>query len=259
MSSGKALVSSERAIPRRPLRVPRAILSLRDVLATRRTGCRCLPVGSFPRRNESRGDSLQKPACQPPFFFLSQQRYGNRGELEACQSSSPLIPPVQTNHRGFALSFPRLLSLLGLAGVSLLSLKLPFSNHPGTSSRLGYLWNAEGYFCLRLVEQTRGGGLARWHRSPRRHSLRQPGGRLLPRLGQGNVVSGHHTRRPSFLNDTLLQGARGQAPSLALSPWLPLRKPRKRWGGGLCPRYSRISNGNSPKPLLPIRGRVSPA
>lgn len=122
MSSGKALVSSERAIPRRPLRVPRAILSLRDVLATRRTGCRCLPVGSFPRRNESRGDSLQKPACQPPFFFLSQQRYGNRGELEACQSSSPLIPPVQTNHRGFALSFPRLLSLLGLAGVSLLSL-----------------------------------------------------------------------------------------------------------------------------------------
>lgn len=158
MSSGKALVSSERAIPRRPLRVPRAILSLRDVLATRRTGCRCLPVGSFPRRNESRGDSLQKPACQPPFFFLSQQRYGNRGELEACQSSSPLIPPVQTNHRGFALSFPRLLSLLGLAGVSLLSLKLPFSNHPGTSSRLGYLWNAEGYFCLRLVEQTRGGG-----------------------------------------------------------------------------------------------------
>lgn len=131
VSSGKALVSSERAIPRRPLRVPRAILSLRDVLATRRTGCRCLPVGSFPRRNESRGDSLQKPACQPPFFFLSQQRYGNRGELEACQSSSPLIPPVQTNHRGFALSFPRLLSLLGLAGVSLLSLKLPLATTQG--------------------------------------------------------------------------------------------------------------------------------
>lgn len=199
-------------------------------------------MGSFPRRNQSRGDSLQKPACQPPLFFLSQQRYGNRGELEACQSSSPLIAPVQINHRGFALSFPRLLSLLGLAGVSFLSLflalKLPFSNHPGTSSRLGYLWNAGGYFCLRLVEQTRGGAGAMAPFPPGgTRSLRQPGGRLLPLLGQGNVVVGHHTRRPSFLNDTLLHGARGQAPSLALSPRLPLSKPRKRWGGGLCPRY----------------------
>ena len=99
-------------------------LSLRDVLATRRTGCWCLPVESFPRRSESWGDSLQKAACQPPLFFLSQQRYGNRGELKACQSSSPLIPPVQINHPRFALSFPRLLSLLGLASISFLAFSL---------------------------------------------------------------------------------------------------------------------------------------
>lgn len=83
--------------------------------------------------------SLQKAACQPPLFFLSQQRYGNRGDLGACQSLSPLIPPVQINHHGFTLSFPRLLSLLGLASMSFLSLKLSFSNHTGSWSRLGWL------------------------------------------------------------------------------------------------------------------------
>lgn len=119
----KALVISERGIPRRPLRIP--VLSVPSGCpCDQEDGMRCLPVESFPRRSESCGDSLQKAACQPPLFFLSQQRYGNRGELEACQSSSPLIPPVQINHHGFALSFPRLLSLLGLASMSFLSLFL---------------------------------------------------------------------------------------------------------------------------------------
>lgn len=126
-------------------------------------------VESLPRRSESWGDSLQKAACQPPLFFLSQQCYGNRGELEACQSCSPLISPVQISRHGFALSFPRLLSLLGLASMSFLSLPLSLSSYLlaiTQGSRTAWvICQIREVISVCSLWSKQGEMLVRWHRS----------------------------------------------------------------------------------------------
>lgn len=211
-------------------------------------------VESFPRRSESWGDSLQKAGCQPPLFFLSQQCYGNRGELEACQSCGPLIPPVQISHRGFALSFPRLLSLLGLASMSFLSLplslKLPFSNHTGKSDRLGYLSNSGGYFCLYLMEQTRREAGAMAPFPPQRHLPGHPDTACCCCWSWAAWCSGV---TPGALPEWHI-ASWGVRPSSLPCPFprlsfFPTGEPREGWRWGLCIRYSRVSRGKSPKTI----------
>lgn len=218
-------------------------------------------VESFPRRNESWGDSLQKAACQPPLFFLSQQCYGNRGELGACQSCSPLIPPVQISHHGFALSFPRLLSLLGLASMSFLSLplslKLPFSNRTGKPNRLGYLSHSGGYFCLYLMEQTRGEAGAVAPFPPRRHLLWHPDTACCCCWTWATWCSGIP---PGALPEWHTVSW-GMPPSPLPCPfWRQFRTggPREPWRWDLCTRYSRVPKGNSPKLSMRMKGQVPP-
>lgn len=86
--SKKALLISERGIPRRPLRIP--VLSVPSGCpCDQEDGMRCLPVESFPRRSESCGDSLQKAACQPRSSSSASSAMATGESLKPARAPAP--------------------------------------------------------------------------------------------------------------------------------------------------------------------------
>lgn len=102
------------------------------------------------------------------------------------------------------------------------------------------------------MEQTRREAGAMAPFPPQRHLLRHLDTLLLLLLELGTVVFKHHTRGPSRMTLCFT----GHATKLPLLPFLnsfPQASPGNTEGWSFCVWYSRVSNGNSPKPSMRIK------
>lgn len=197
VSCGKAFVISKKGIPRRPLWVP--VLSVPP-------GCPCyqedwMPVPSRgPSPGEAGGEEIpcRRQLASSRSSSSASSAMATRGELEACQSSSPLIPPVQINYIRIVLPTAPF-----SVGTSQHVLSLPLSRSPATFSQLYRKSEQPGLSdkCGRLFlpvsyRTNMGRGTI-----PSPAAVTQASGPQPTAIGVGyldNVEFGHHTRRPPW-------------------------------------------------------------